>query len=103
MNYQNENFISEGTICLFDSHNYSVEQIAKFTNYLWPWEVATTKNKVNSYIRYFEQFFIFQIFGINEYSKSFEIYDLNTRQISRGLINKSMSDRFREFYRSRSS
>ena len=46
MHYQNNNGINEGKICLFDSHTNSVEQIAKFTN-LWPWEVATTKNKVD--------------------------------------------------------
>ena len=34
---------------------------------------------------------------MNNEKKSFEIYDLNTRQISRGLINKSMNDRFKEF------
>ena len=38
----------------------------------------------------------------NGEEKSFEIFDLNTRQISRGFINKSMNDRFKEFYRSKS-
>ena len=38
---------SEGKICLFDSHTNSIEQIAKFTDYLWPREVATTKDKVD--------------------------------------------------------
>ena len=45
MPYENDD-IWGGRICLFDSH-VSVEQIAKFTNYLWPWEVATTKDKVD--------------------------------------------------------
>ena len=39
----------------------------------------------------------FQIFGINSVEKSFEIFDLNTRQISKGLFNKSMNYRFKEF------
>ena len=42
-------YIWEGRICLFDSHTNSVEQIAKFTH-LWPWEVATTKDKVDYFI-----------------------------------------------------
>ena len=49
-----EGFIGKGRICLFDSHTNSVEQIARFTKYLEPYEVATTKDKVNSYARYFE-------------------------------------------------
>ncbi|PAV62824.1 hypothetical protein WR25_17845 [Diploscapter pachys] len=59
----------EGRICLFDSHAISVEQIAEFTNYLQAYEVATTKDK---------------IFAISSDKKSFEIFDLNTRQITRG-------------------
>ena len=51
--YKN-NGVLEGRICLFDSHTSSVEQIAKFTEYYEPYEVATTQNKVNSYVRYFE-------------------------------------------------
>jgi len=47
VHYENNNGINEGKICLFDSHTNSVEQIAKFTNYLWPWEVVTTKDKVD--------------------------------------------------------
>ena len=39
--------IYEGKICLFDLHTNSAEQIAIFTNYLWPWEVVTTKDKVD--------------------------------------------------------
>ena len=44
----------EARICLFDSHTNSVKQIARFRNYYWPHEVATTQNKVNSYVSYFE-------------------------------------------------
>ena len=44
----------EGRICLFNSHNFSVEEIAKFHNQYALYEVATTQNKVNSYGRYFE-------------------------------------------------
>ena len=54
MHYERNNGINEGKICLFDSHTNSVEQIARFTKYLEPYEVATTKDKVNSYARYFE-------------------------------------------------
>ena len=43
----NDNFVREGRICLFDSHTNSVKQIASFTKYLAPWEVATTKDKVD--------------------------------------------------------
>ena len=53
MPYKNGN-IWEGRICLFDSHTNSVKQIAKFTNHYHLYEVATTQNKVNSYVRYFE-------------------------------------------------
>ena len=45
MHYKNYN-IEEERICLFDSHTNSVEQIAKFPNYLESCEVATTKDKV---------------------------------------------------------
>ena len=44
----------EGRICLFDSQNHSVKNIAKFNQYYWTHEVATTQNKVNSYVPYFE-------------------------------------------------
>ncbi|PAV56459.1 hypothetical protein WR25_06778 [Diploscapter pachys] len=67
--YENGN-IWKGRICLFDSHTISVEQIAKFTSYLWPWEVATTKDK---------------IFAVGSWDESFEIFDLITRQITKGL------------------
>ena len=42
--------IWEGKICLFDSHTNSVEQVAKFTIFLAPNEVATTKDKVDYFI-----------------------------------------------------
>ena len=87
MYYENDD-VKEGRICLFDSHTNSVEQIAKFYNYYFVVAIATTKNRVNSYVRFFKQFHRFQIFGISGEKKSFEIYDLNTQQISRGLINK---------------
>ena len=51
--YQND-YKDEGRICLFNSHTCSVEEIAKFHNWYWPYEIATTKNRVNSYARYFE-------------------------------------------------
>ena len=46
MYYENDD-VKEGRICLFDSHTNSVKQIANFTDYLWPYEVATTKDKVD--------------------------------------------------------
>ena len=52
--YQNNNGKEEGRICLFNSFTYSVEGIAKFHNWYEPYQVATTQNKVNSYVRYFE-------------------------------------------------
>ena len=55
--YYNLDFYSnngEGRICLFDSSTCSVEEIAKFHNWYLSYEVATTQNKVNSYVRYFE-------------------------------------------------
>ena len=42
--------IREGRICLFDSHNISVKQIANFTNYLFTYEIATIKDKVGYFI-----------------------------------------------------
>ena len=101
MDYENGS-ISEGKICLFDSHTNSVKQIARFSTWLRSYQVDIAKDKVDYFIWHC-QFRIFQIFGINYGKKSFEIYDLDTRQISRGLITKSMNDRFKEFYRSRSS
>ena len=59
---------NEGRICLFNSFTCSVEEIAKFHNYYEPYQVATTQNKVNSYVRYFEQFLEFQIFGNNYFN-----------------------------------
>ena len=101
MGYRNGD-IWEGRICLFDSHTNSVEQIAKFTNYLLSNEAATTKDKVDYFIWHY-QFCKIQIFALDSDRKLFEIFDLNTRRISRGIINKSMNDRFKEVYRSRSS
>ena len=49
MSYKNDK-IWEERICLFDSHTNSVEQIARFTNYLQSYEVATTKDKVDYFI-----------------------------------------------------
>ena len=46
MPYENGK-LGEGRICLFDLHSNSVERIAKFTNYLFTYEVATTKDKVD--------------------------------------------------------
>ena len=51
MDYENDDS-EEGRICLFDSHTNSVEQIAKFTNYLVLYEVATTKDKVDYFTRH---------------------------------------------------
>ena len=84
--------IGEGRVCLFNSHTNSVKQITKFTNSFLQYQVATTQNQVNSYVRYFEQFLGFQIFGITDYGKSFEIYDLNAGQISIGPITIRMID-----------
>ena len=50
MPYEKDDF-SEGRICLFDSHTNSVEQIAKFNHYE-PYEVTTTKDKVDYFIRH---------------------------------------------------
>ena len=44
----------KGRIGLFNSFNCSIEKVAKFENFYEPYEVATTQNKVNSYVRYFE-------------------------------------------------
>ena len=52
--YKNDNGSYEGKIGLFNSQNYSVEQIAQLHNWYVPRKVATTQNKVNSYVRYFE-------------------------------------------------
>ena len=51
--YRNNNE-HEGRICLFDPSTCSVEENAKFQNDYQSHEVATTQNKVNSYVRYFE-------------------------------------------------
>ena len=101
MDYENDDS-EEGRICLFDSHTNSVEQIAKFTNSLLSDEVATTKDKVDYFIWHY-RFCKFQILAIDSWKSLFEIYDLSTRQISRGLLNKFINDRLKEFYRPRSS
>ena len=44
----------EGRICFFNSSTYLVKEIVKFHNWYWPYGVATTQDKVNSYVRYFE-------------------------------------------------
>ena len=90
--YYGNGDVREGRICLFNSHTNSVEQIGKYTGHYGSHEVVTTKNKVGYFICHC-QFCKFQIFGIDNYKKSFEIYDLNTRQISKGLLNKSLNDR----------
>ena len=43
----------KGEIGLLNSYTFSVEEIAKFHNSYLPYQVATTQNKVNSYVRYF--------------------------------------------------
>ena len=44
----------EGRIGLFNSSTRSVDEIAKFQNYYYPYEIETTQNKANSYVRCFE-------------------------------------------------
>ena len=51
--YLNNNGKEEGRIGLFNSFTCSVEWIAKFHNWYWPCEIATTQNKVDSYVCYF--------------------------------------------------
>ena len=53
VDYEADNGNQEGRICLFDSQNYSVENIAKFNRNYFTYQVATIQNKVNSYARYF--------------------------------------------------
>ena len=53
MPYENDD-IWGGRICLFDSHNVSVEQIAKSIEYPEPYEVATTKDKVGYLIWHYQ-------------------------------------------------
>ena len=103
MYYQNNNDNREGRICLFNSYACSVEGLAKFYNWYWSYQVAITQNEVSSYVRYFKEFLKLQIFAINPSEKSFEIFDLNTWTVLGGLLNKSMNDRFKEFYRPKSS
>ena len=49
MPYENNN-IYEGRICLFNSHTNSVDYTAKFTSWLLPYKVATTKDKLSYFI-----------------------------------------------------
>ena len=66
---------------MFDSHNISVEQIAKFTNCLPPEEVAAAKDKVDYFIWHY-QFYNFrfsQLIGIVNRSK-FSIWILEKSQ-----------------------
>ena len=81
----------EGKICLFDSRNNSVEQIAKFSDWINKYQVAATSDKVNNYDFAVELIHIIQIVAIHyQYSPGlFEIFDLKTRQISRGLIKEN--------------
>ena len=92
--YSSNNGEQEGRIGLFNSSTCSVEKIAKFRNWYWPCQVATTQDQVNSYVRCFEEL-KFQVLAIG--GSTFEIFDLNTGKISKGLLNKTMSDRFKEF------
>ena len=52
--YMNDYRSYEERVCLFDSQNYSVENIAKFNQSYLTYQVATIQNKVNFYVRYFE-------------------------------------------------
>ena len=97
VDYKTDNGNWEGRVALFDPQNHSVENIAKFSKNYDTYQVATTQNKVNSCVRYFRQFLGLQVFAINGEKKSFEIYDFNTGEISRGLLHKSVNDQFKEF------
>ena len=74
-----------GKICLFDSQSNSAEQIAKFNQLYNSYEVATTSDKVNNYDFAIELIHIIQIIVIDSTRALFEIFDLKTRQISKGL------------------
>lgn len=52
--YLNDNGTHEGRICLFNSYARSVEKTARFYHHYKSYEVVTTEDKVNSYVRYFE-------------------------------------------------
>ena len=52
--YYQHNGKRGGRICLFNSYACSVEVIAKFHNCYETYQVATTQNKINSYVRYLE-------------------------------------------------
>ena len=85
MYYGDENYKYEGKICLFDSQSCSVKQIAKFSAYLEPYQVATTSDKVSNYSLAIELTHIIQVIAIDSYMNLFEIFDLKTKQISKGL------------------
>ena len=48
--YRNNNDENEGRICLFNPSTYSVEEITKFHNYYFSYQLATTQNKVNIFV-----------------------------------------------------
>ena len=50
---------------MFNSYTYSVEEIAKFHNWYGSFQLATTKNKVNSYICYFNNFLDFRFLELH--------------------------------------
>ena len=54
VDYKTDSGSWEGRICLFDSQDNSVENVAQFNQNYDTYKVATTQNKVNSYARYFE-------------------------------------------------
>ena len=54
VSYPNNNGERKGGICLFNSYTCSVEDIVQFQICYMLCEVATTQNKVNYYVRYFE-------------------------------------------------
>ena len=52
--FHRNNGRDEGGICLFNSITCLVEEITKFHSWYHSYQIATTQNKVNSYVRYFE-------------------------------------------------
>ena len=64
--YRNNNDTYEGRIGLFNSYTFSVEEIEKFNSWYEPYEVATTQNKVNSYVRYLDNFSNFRFLELTE-------------------------------------
>ena len=81
MPYKNGN-IYEGRICLFDSHTNSAKQITKFTEHYDPFNVATTKDKVDYFL-----------FGISNFVNfRFSQLDLITNRLKflTWVLNKSL-------------